>query len=217
MKRLILFALVPAMVLTLCACGCDHTAGDRKLVSVDTAALTAQWEIPCSQCGKVIETLETSTGAAPEDGVLPIAPADWFACLTTNVKSYDSSGALMPAQAESQDDALLYTVVSMGGLRSVISFFDKDGSPITTGQAAELGNVHRIRMDAQFENASTVEFYTLLLMIAMTNNGGWQTDAVNALCQQIMAGESVTDNGYSYTMEILSAEDHTVAVHIVAE
>ena len=217
MKRIVLLTLVAAMLLSMAGCGCDHTAGSQTLVSIDTAALTAKWEIPCTQCGKVIETLETSTGIAPMDGFLPISPVDWFACLTTNIKSYDTSGSLLPATAESQDDALLYTVVSMSGFRSVISFFDKEDTPITTAQAAEVGNAHRIRMDAQFENATTMEFYTLLLLITMTNSSEWTAEELNALCGRIMDGESVAHNGYTYTMQIVSPETHTVAVHIVAE
>lgn len=217
MKRLIPLILVLAMVLSMAACGCKHTAGELRLVSVDSAALTAKWELPCTQCGKVMDTKQTPTGISPTDGTLPISPQDWFSCLATNIKSYDSTGSLMPAAAESQDNALLYTVVSMGGFRSVLSFFDADSNVVTLEQAALTGLAHRIRLEAQFENETALEFYTLLLMIAMTNNSSWNSDDINALCKQIMEGESVTDNGYTYTMEIQSVESHTVVVHIVAE
>ena len=217
MKRLILIALALTMVLSMAACGCKHTAGELQLISVDSAALTAKWELPCTQCGKVMETKETPTGVSPTGSTLPLSPQDWFACLSTNIRTYDSTGSLMPAAAESQDNALLYTVVSMSGFRSVLSFFDADSNVVTLEQAAQTGLAHRIRLEAQFENETALEFYTLLLMIVMTNNSSWDTEGINALCKQIMDGQTVTDNGYSYTMEIQSVESHTVVVHIVAE
>ena len=107
--------------------------------------------------------------------------------------------------------------MSPTGFKSVISFFDKDDNVIKAEQSADHGAVHRIRIEAQFDNNTAVTFYTLLMLMAMTNNSQWNNDQVNALAKGIMGGETITDNGYAYTMEIVSPETHTVVVHIEAE
>ena len=217
MKKFVLWILVLTMVLGMAGCGCEHVAGEAMLTEVDTAKLTAKWEVSCTQCGKQMEPRDTTTGVAPVDSTVRLSPQDWFACLPTNIKPYDTSRMLVPMAAESEDNAQLYSVVSPSGFKSVISFFDKEDVVITTDRSTEAGNIHRIRIEAQFDNDTSVTFYTLLLLMAMTNNGEWTNEGVNALCQQIMGGETVSDNGYTYSLQILSAENHTVAVNIVAE
>lgn len=217
MKRLIALSLALAMLLALAGCGCNHTAGDPVLTDVDTAKLTAKWQTSCTQCGKILETTDTATGVAPRNSTMALTPAQWFECLTTNIKTYDSSGMLVPMAVESEDDALLRSVVSPTGFKSVLSFFDAEDNVITTQTGDQAGLVHRIRIEAQFDNDTATIFYTFLMLMAMTNNQDWNNDAVNALAKQIMAGETVTDNGYSYTMQIVDVATHTVAVNIVAE
>ena len=124
---------------------------------------------------------------------------------------------LVPMAVESEDGALLRSIVSPSGFKSVISFFDMDGNVITNEQSAQTNLIHRIRIEAQFDNATATTFYTLLMLMAMTNNSDWENESLNMLAKGIMGGESLTDNGYSYTMEIISRETHTVCVHIVAE
>lgn len=217
MKKFVLLTLVLAMVLSMAACGCDHVAGDPQLISVDTAELTMERSTSCTLCEKELEKTTSPVGIAPENSVLHISPADWFACLSTNIRNYETSGALMPAPAEAQDDALLYTVLTMSGFRSVMTFYDKDDNVLTTAQSAEVGTAHRIRLEAQFDNSTSSQFYTLLLLILMTNNSDWDKDHINNLGNQIMGGEVVTDNGYTYNLQIISALEHTVALNIVAD
>lgn len=217
MKRILLLTLALAMLLSLAACGCQHTDCEKILTEVDTDTLTAKWEVICSQCGKVTEKEETATGLAPVNSALPLSPADWFACLTTHIKTYDTSGMLVPMEVSSEDGAALHSIVSPTGFKSVISFFDKDDAVITTQDSALGGKVHRIRIEAQFDNSTATTFYTLLMLMAMTNNADWDNQRVNDLASQVMAGQTVTDNGYSYSMQILSVQTHTVAVNIVAQ
>ena len=217
MKKLISFALVLAMVFSMAACGCDHQAGAFQVKSVNSTDLTMERIQTCTLCGKQLEAETSPVGIAPVDSVMPIGPAAWFECLTTNIKNYDSSGMLVPMAVESEDGALLRSIVSPSGFKSVISFFDKDGNVITNEQSAQTNLIHRIRIEAQFDNATATTFYTLLMLMAMTNNSDWENESLNMLAKGIMGGESLTDNGYSYTMEIISRETHTVCVHIVAE
>lgn len=217
MKKLICFALALAMAVSMAACGCDHVAGEPQVKSVNSTELTMERTTSCTQCGKQMDTETVAVGIAPANSVMPIGPAAWFECLTTNIKNYDSSGMLVPMAVESEDGALLRSIVSPSGFKSVISFFDKDGNVIMDAQSADHGVVHRIRVEAQFDNSTATTFYTLLMLMAMTNNSQWDNDQVNALAKEIMSGASAADNGYSYTMEIVSPETHTVVVHIVAE
>ena len=217
MKKLISFALVVVLVFSMTACGCDHVAGDFQVISVNPTDLTMERVQSCTQCEKQLDTETSPVGIAPVNGVMPIGPAAWFECLTTNIKTYDSSGMLVPMDVESDDGALLRSIVSPSGFKSVISFFDKDDNVITNEQSAAHGAVHRIRVEAQFDNNTATTFYTMLMLMAMTNNCAWENESLNALAKGIMGGESLTDNGYTYTMEIISAATHTVVVHIEAE
>ena len=217
MKKWIALILALVMVFTMTGCGCEHSAADMKLADVDTAKLTAKWELTCTECGKVIEKQDAATGVAPKDGTLQLTPAQWFECLTTNIKTYDSTGMLVPMGVESEDGALLRSIVTPSGFQSVISFFDKDDNVITTEQADTAELVHRVRVEAQFDNDSTTHFYTLIMLMAMTNNADWDNTALNDLAAKVMNGEAVTDNGYTYVMEIISSITHTVALHIEAE
>ena len=217
MKKLISFALVLALVFSMTACGCDHEAGEFQVKSVNSTDLTMERVQSCTKCEKQLNTETSPVGITPANGVMPIGPAAWFECLTTNIKTYDTSGMLVPMAVESEDGALLRSIVSPTGFKSVISFFDKDDNVITNEQSADHGAVHRIRIEAQFDNSTATTFYTLLMLMAMTNNSGWENESLNALAKGIMGGESLTDNGYTYTMQIVSPETHTVVVHIEAE
>lgn len=217
MKRLILLILALAMAFSTAACGCNHTAGDLKLISADTAALTAKWEQTCSQCGKVMDTVETATGVAPTNGLMPLSPQDWFACLSTVIRGYGASQTLMPVEPEAQDDALLYSVVNMSGLKTAIYFYDKDGTVLTTEQRNDAGKVHSIHIQAQFTNESAPQFYVMLALLAITNNSELADTDASRIADQIMGGMEVTDNGYLYQMAITSVEDQTVMLIINAE
>lgn len=243
MKKLVLMILALAMVLSMAGCGCDHqweeatcqapktcslcgqtqgetaghTPGQLSVASVDTANLTLTQEQLCGVCAEVLEVTESATGTAPVDGVLTLSPEEWFACLSTVIRTYESSGMLIPLEAESQDGALLYSVLTLSGFRSAIAFYDSEGNVLTTEQASERNKVHEICVEAQFDNTTAESFYTLLLLMGMNNNSQWTNDGVNQLGTQVMAGETVSDNGYCYSMQILSIEDHTVSVSIIAE
>lgn len=217
MKKLVLMILALAMIVSMAGCGCDHTAGDMQLIEVNTTELELKWEIPCTACGKVMETKTTAPGIAPVNSVLAMSPEEWFGCLTTILRTYDTTGTLMPTTAESQDGALLYSVLTLSGFKSVISFYDSEGNVLTTDQATERNKINRILVEAQFDNTMTESFYTLLLLMGMNNNDQWTSEGINLLGKQIMGGETVSDNGYTYGLQILSAEDHTVAVSITAE
>ena len=217
MKKWIALILVLAMTLGLVGCGCEHFTADLRLTNVNTDKLTAKWEVTCVDCGKVIEKRDAATGVAPKNSTLQLTAAQWFECLTTNVKTYDSTGMLVPMAVESEDGAMLRSIVTPNGFKSVISFFDKEENVVTTEQADTAELVHRIRVEAQFENDATTHFYTLIMLMAMTNNSEWDNAAMNDLAKQIMGGQSVTDNGYTYTLEIISPITHTVALHIEAE
>ena len=217
MKKWIAFILVLVMTLTMAGCGCEHFTADLRLTNVNTDKLTAKWEVTCVDCGKVIEKRDAATGVAPKNSTLQLTAAQWFECLTTNVKTYDSTGMLVPMAVESEDGAMLRSIVTPNGFKSVISFFDKEENVVTTEQADTAELVHRIRVEAQFENDATTHFYTLIMLMAMTNNSEWDNAAMNDLAKQIMGGQSVTDNGYTYTLEIISPITHTVALHIEAE
>ena len=217
MKKWIAVILVLVMALTMAGCGCEHSAADMTLTDVDTGKLTAKWEVTCTACGKVIEKRDAATGVAPKNSTLQLTGAQWFECLTTNIKTYDSTGMLVPMGVESEDGAMLRSIVTPSGFQSVISFFDKEDNVITTEQAETTELVHRIRVEAQFDNDTATHFYTLIMLMAMTNNSDWDNAALNDLAAKVMRGESVTDNGYTYVMEIISPITHTVALHIEAE
>ena len=57
----------------------------------------------------------------------------------------------------------------------------------------------------------------LLMLVMINNNAQLEPADANTLCSQIMGGQAVTDNGYTYAMEITSVENHTVCVGITAD
>lgn len=217
MKRLIVLILALAIALSLAACGCSHTAGDWTLISADTKSLTATWEQPCTQCGKVMDTKETSTGVAPENGLMPLSPEDWFSCFTTVIQNYGANQTLMPVEPEAQEDALLFSVVNLSGLKTAISFYDKDGNVITKEHRSSAGNVHSIHIQAQFTNESAPQFYIMLALLAITNNSELTNEDASLMADRIMGGLEVANNGYIYQMAITSVEDQTVMLIINAE
>ena len=217
MKKLIALCLAIAMVLSLTACGCKHPSTEMKLADINTSTLTAKWHTICTECGKVVEKRDAATGVPPQDGVFWLSAQEWYNCLIANLTAYDTGRLLAPMDVSAEDGAQLYAVVSTSGMKSVISFYDKNDQVITTAQAGEQQLVHRICVEAQFENDTAQAFYSLLLLMAITNNSSWDNTAVNDLCQKIMGRQPVSDNGYSYSLEILSTATHTVALNIVAE
>ena len=218
MKQIASILLVVAMLLTLGGCGCKHTAGSFQVSSVDASALTMTLEQTCTNCGKVLETKQCATSTAPADGTMYLSPADWFSCLSTNIRNYGASQSLMPVEPEAQDDALLFSVVNLSGLKTVMSFHDKDGNALTTEQRSESSTVQSIHIQAQFTNDAAPQFYILLAMIAITNNSELAAEEASQIAQMIMGGMEVTDNGYIYQMVITSVEEQTVMLVInVAE
>lgn len=217
MKKLVLFALVLAMTLSMVGCGCDHEAGEAVVKDVDTANLKIQWDVPCSKCGKVMESKETSTGDTPLNGVMALSADEWFACLSTNIRNYGAEKVLMPIEAEAQDDTLLLSVIGISGLKSVLSFHDADGNAITPERRGERSVVKSIHVQAQFTNESATDFYKFLLATAITCNNELDMTTANELCSAVMSCNMVSNNGYSYVMGITSVEDHTVQVIISVE
>ena len=57
----------------------------------------------------------------------------------------------------------------------------------------------------------------MLMLVILNNNSALEPADANTLTMQIMQGAEVTDNGYTYAMEIISVENHTVCVSITAE
>ena len=243
MKKLISFALVLAMVLSMNACGCNHqwqdatctvpktcsecgetegepaghTPGDLVVSAVDAEKLTMTMDLPCDVCGEIIETKSSATGIAPVNSVIHRNPDEWHECLITNIQNYGAGQTLYDYPVESEDGTLLHSVVSMSQMNAVFSFHDLDGNAISTDNRGLRGNIHNIRMDAQFTNDNAKEFFMLLMLVMINNNSALDPADANTLTGQIMKGEQVTDNGYTYAMEITSAEDHMVCVSITAE
>jgi len=243
MKKLISLVLALAMVFSLAACGCQHewqeatckaaktcalcgeTEGEAAehvpeawvVTSVDTQALSMAQDLNCAVCGELIATKDSSTGSAPVNSTVCISPDEWFNCLITNIASYGAGQSLYGYPVESADNALLHSIVTMSQMNAVFSFLDAEGNTITTDQRDMRGNVHNIRMDAQFTNDNAKEFFMLLMLVLINNNAELEPGDANTLCGQIMSGEQVTDNGYTYAMEIISVENHTVCVSITAE
>lgn len=243
MKKLISFALALAIVFSMAACGCQHewqeatckaaktcalcgeTEGEPAehapeawvVTSVDTQALSMGQDLNCAVCGELIATKNSSTGSAPVNSTVCISPDEWFNCLITNIASYGAGQSLYGYPVESADNALLHSIVSMYQMNAVFSFLDLKGNTVTTDQRDMRGNVHNIRMDAQFTNDNAKEFFMLLMLVLINNNAELEPGDANTLCGQIMSGEQVTDNGYTYAMEIISVENHTVCVSITAE
>lgn len=243
MKKLISFALALAMVLSMVGCGCDHsweeatcttpktctdcgetegepaghTPGQWVVSAVDTEKLTMTRDLICDVCGEVTDTQETSTGTAPVNSHIPVSPEEWYNCLVTNVHAYGAGQTLYSYPVESDDNALLHSLVTMSQMNAVFSYQDVDGNVITTDKSEARDTIHNIRVDAQFTNDNIKEFYMLLMLITLNNNSGLKPEEANTLAGQIMGGHIITDNGYTYAMEILSAADHRVCVSITAE
>ena len=242
MKRILAVILVLAMAVSLAGC-CSHSwveatctsprtcnlCGDtegepaghipRQWVTsaVDTKALTMTRDLICDVCGQIIETQTAPTGSAPVNSVLPLSPDEWYACLLTCIQANGMGQSIYGYPAESPDDTLLHGLVSTSHMMAVFSFLDPDGNTVTTEERELRNNIHNIRMDAQFTNDNAKEFYVLLMILAVNNNSSLSPEDANNLAGQIMGGNTVTDNGYTYAMEIISAQDHTVCVSITAE
>jgi len=243
MRKLISFVLVLAMAVSMAACGCNHswaeatcttpktctkcgetegapvghTPGELVISAVDTEKLTMTQELPCARCGEVLETKDSATGIAPADSVIHVSPNEWNNCLLTNIHAYGAGQSIYGYPVESQDDTLLFGLVSVSHLKTVFSFLDVEGNPITTDQADVRGSIHNIRMDAQFTNDNAKEFYMLLMILTLNNNSSLSPEDANTLAGLIMSGNAVTDNGYTYAMEIVSVEEHRVCISITAE
>lgn len=243
MKKLISFILVLTMVFSMSACSCDHqwqaadcttpktctkcgetegdaaghVSGDLVVSAVDAANLTMTQDLPCAVCGEIIETKTSPTGIAPVNSVIPVSADEWYNCLMTNIQSYGAGQSLYSYPVESEDNALLCSVVSMSQMNAVFSFQDVAGNVIPSDQKDARSLVHNIRMDAQFTNDNAKEFFMLLMLVLLNNNASLEPADANTLAGQIMQGAQVSDNGYTYAMEIISAQDHMVCVSMNAE
>ncbi len=243
MKRLISFALVLAFVFSMAACGCKHewqdatcTApktcslcgetegeaaghqpGKQTVADVDPAHLSMTLETACAQCGEVLESATSATGVAPVGSVFAVSADEWYDCLLTNVKNYGAGQSLYGYPVEAQDGTLLHSIVTMSQMNAVFSFNDAEGNALKTDSKDIRSTIHNIRMDAQFTNDNAKEFLMLLMLVMINNNAQLEPADANTLCSQIMGGQAVTDNGYTYAMEITSVENHTVCVSITAE
>ena len=217
MKKLVLLTLVVAMVFSMAACSCNHKPGDLQIVSVDTEKLTIAWEQPCSKCGEVIETKETATGVASANGVFPLSPTEWFDCLSSNIYQYGANNTLAAFTAESEDNALVNGVISFNGMKAAFSFRDAEGNILTTDQQDQRGLVNSIHVEGLFDNATATEFFQLIMLTAINCNSEMDPNTANQLAAAVMAFETVSNNGYIYSLGILSAEDHTVLLTITAE
>lgn len=216
MKKVIVFCLALAMVLSMTGCGCKHESANMKLVNVDTQELTAQWEVSCAQCGEVLEHRDADTGVAPDNGTFRLSPEQWYACLKTNIQRLGASQSLIPHDAASEDNALVHGVVGVSGMLAVCSYWDSQDTVITTEQKDQQDLIHAIHIEGQFTNDMAPSFYMLLMIIAINNNQALAPEDANTLAAQIMSGNPATDNGYTYQMQILSVEEHTVRVTITA-
>lgn len=243
MKRLFAMLLVLTMAVSMVGCGCnhqwqdatcqapktctscgetegivaEHTPGELVVSAVDTDALTMTHDLPCEVCGEIIEAKTSATGIAPVNSVIHVSPEEWYACLLTNIQAYGAGQSLYGYPVESEDNALLHSIVSMAQMNAVFSFQDTDGNVITTDAKEVRSNIHNIRMDAQFTNDNAQEFFMLLMLVLLNNNSALAPADANTLTSQIMSGNAVSNNGYTYAMEIISAQDHMVCVSITAE
>ena len=243
MKKILALCLALTMTLSMIGCGCNHqwqeancttpktctkcaqtegeavghSEGAWVVSAVDADNLTMTRELACEVCGEVLETATESTGAAPVNSAISLSPDEWYNCLLTNIQLNGLGQSIYDYPTESTDDALLHGLVSMSQLMVVFSFLDAEGNTITTAQANDRGIVHNIRIDAQFTNDNAREFYMLLMILTISNNAGLAPEDANILAGQIMSGNAVSDNGYTYAMEIVSVEEHRVCVSITAE
>ena len=217
MKRILALCLALCIILSMTACGCKHESSKMRLTNVDTATRTAKWELTCTNCGEVVETRDADTGVAPADGKIYLSAEQWNSCLITTIAMAGASQSLFAYPVESEDDALLHAVVSMYGMQAVFSYRDTEGNVLTNDQKDTQELISNISIEAMFTNDTAKEFFMMLMLVAMNNNTQISSEEANALATEIMRGNRVSNNGYTYAMEILSAEDHTVRVNITAE
>jgi len=243
MKKIVLFSLVLALMISMAGCSCDHqwaeatciapktctrcgetegaalshTSGEERITTVDTENLTITYELSCARCGAVMETRESATSIPPVDGLLPISPDEWFACLTTNIYNLGATQILVPQDGESEDNALIHGIVSINGMKAAITFNDAEGTTITTDQRDERKLVHTIQVDAHFTNDTASEFFKLLMLLVMNHNDTLDVESAGNLAGQIMSGVTVSDNGFTYDMAITSIADQMVRLDIIAE
>ena len=243
MKKFVLLTLVLAMSLSMIGCGCnhqwqeatcqapktctvcgetqgnpqDHTAGEEKVVAVDTENLTATLEVACADCGAVMDSKEVATGLASANGGFPLSPTEWFNCLSTNIYQFGANNTLAAFTVESEDNALVHGVISFNGMKAAFSFLDAEGNIITTDQQDIRGLVHSVQVEGLFDNTTATDFYQLLMLVGITNNAEMDPNTSNALASSIMAFDTVSDNGYIYDLAIISAEEHKVMFTITAE
>ena len=242
MKKLVLLTLALAMVISMVGCSCnhqweaatcqapktctlcqetegdllDHTAGQMELAKVDTETLTITYQSACTVCDAVLGTEEASTGIAPVDGRMVINADEWFACLTTNIRQYGASQTLVPHGGESEDNTLVQGVVTLSGMKAAMTFLDTEDTLLLTDQSDLRDYIHTIQVDAQFTNDTASEFYMLIMLLLINNNSSMDFDTANQLASQIMKGDEVADNGYTYHMKIMSLADQMVRLTIVA-
>ena len=243
MKKFVVLTLAIAMVFSLVACGCnhqwveatcqspktcsacgetqgtalDHTAGEENVSAVDAETLVATLEVTCVDCGTVMESKEVATGMASVNGVFPLAPTEWFNCLSTNIYQYGANNTLAAFTVESEDNALVHGVISFNGMKAAFSFLDAAGNVITTDQQEQRKLVHTVQVEGFFDNTTATDFYQLLMLLGITNNAEMDPNTANTLAANIMSFETVSNNGYIYDMGILSAEEHKVLFTITAE
>lgn len=217
MKKWIALILALVMMLSMVGCGCKHANTTLLLHEADTEKLTAKWQKTCLDCQQILGYEESATGVAPSNGKLKLDANTWQQCLLTNISQLGAGQTLYGYPVESEDDALLHAVVSMSQMFAVFSYRDTDGNVITNQQSSNPDQVHNIYLEAQFTNDNAKEFYMLLMIILINNNSGLAYEDANTLAGQIMSGIPTADNGYTYSMEIISAQDHKVGVSITAE
>ena len=217
MKRYIALILALVMVLSMTGCSCKHANSQLLLHEVDTEKLTAKWQVTCVECGDILGYEDGTTGVAPSNGKLRLDADTWQKCLLTNISQMGAGQTLYAYPVESEDEALLHAIVTMSQMFAVFSYRDMEGNVISKQQSSNPDLVHNIYLEAQFTNDNVKEFYMLLMIILINNNSGLSYEDSNNLVSQIMSGAPVTDNGYTYSMEIISAQDHKVGVSITAE
>ena len=217
MKKWIALIMVLVMVFTMVGCGCKHANTVLLLHDVDTEKLTAKWQVTCADCKEILGYEDGTTGVAPSNGKLRLDADTWQKCLLTNISQLGAGQTLYAYPVDSEDEALLHAIVSMSQMNTVFSYWDKEGNVVTKQQSSDPDLVHKIYLEAQFTNDNAKEFYLLLMIILVNNNSGLAYEDANTLVSQIMRGEQAADNGYTYSMEIISAQDHKVGISITAE
>ena len=217
MKKLISIILALAMVFSMVACGCKHNNTTLLLHEADTEKLTAKWQKTCLDCNEILGYEEGTTGVAPSNGKLRLDADTWQKCLLSNITQLGAGQTLYSYPVESADEAALHAIVSMSQMFAVFSYRDMEGNVITKQSSSDPDLIHSIYLEAQFTNDNAKEFFMLLMLVLLNNNSSLDPADANTMTGQIMKGETVSHNGYTYTMEIVSVQDHTVCVSITAE